>query len=242
MPLVICPACRAEQIVPRELVGLAAPCRACGAEFVAAADGTAERAGRRVRAAAADNPLTAAVVARGVRLTAVLAAAVGLAVTGVIVAARSSPTGNREVARARPPGSEVKPVKRSTTPPTTAGAPSDPPSAAEVRPDSPAPPTATEIKPGTSSIPPSATEGRSAGSFGPPPLSSLRLDPPTDSPPASPPQGPAKDPFEFLDAMVRPGPVAILLISTVPLALVAVLVAAHVRNGRPARRRRRPSR
>lgn len=116
MPFVTCPNCRMEQTVPREMVGLATPCRRCGVEITVTKAGSAALAPRRVRAVpAAGEPVTLRTVALTAGLIAFLVGVVAFALAIVIWTTRDGKPGGRDVAAQVKPA--VTPAQPNSPPP-----------------------------------------------------------------------------------------------------------------------------
>jgi hypothetical protein len=85
MPISTCPHCRAEQTVPRDLLGLSVGCSGSGKEFVAK-DGAGALKRRKERQVEGEpDPLDVKALARAAGLVAAIVAPVGLVVLGLAV-------------------------------------------------------------------------------------------------------------------------------------------------------------
>lgn len=115
MPLVNCPACRHQQIVPRELAGLSVSCERCGKSYVADERAEARKPSPRMAPApAGPDPLQPAALLKGAGLVLGLVAAVAVVVGGaiLIIRAATAPAKTEPTRLTAPTAPAEAPVRR----------------------------------------------------------------------------------------------------------------------------------
>lgn len=219
MPFATCPECRSEQCVVRDMIGLAVPCRRCGTEFVASADGAVKRPPRRVRVVqAGEKRMTFFTVLMTIGLIAALVGVVSLAFVGIIWATRTPESdGPKAVAHAERKTAESRPATPVPSSPTILPSPpaitNPPPSPAPPREDRRSGSLDVEMQPRTPSDPPSTRppqppSDRPGTRLPQPTGPAIPSDDGVSKPPQQPrPNGPPDDGFPKPPVKAPPAPI-----------------------------------